>query len=232
MRKDGNQFPLLVLFQVPLEFGEFETLFHSLGATANATFDQYASVLSRMAAATSPERLNPNELRTVYKAVKGLFASIEKDSTKTDISTAVLYLPSESARLIDSTKLVFNDMPSFYDRVRNLGLQFLVDLKECGIKYRNLEDMLHQLPQRLCPAMLSSIVKETLVDAVKKSVTSSGIAAHLSSRLTSEALLRAVARLVRHECHKSGRKLDEPAMFGVLDRLTTIKVRTLLQTAT
>ncbi len=212
------------MYKVPLEFGEFEALFSCLGSTSSATFDQYASVLTRIADITSPERLTPNELKTVYKAVKGLFAGIEKDASKTDISTAVLYLPSESARLIDSTKLVFNDMPSFYDRVKNLGLQFLVDLKECGIKYRNLEDMLNQLPQRLCPSMLSSIVKETLVDAVKKSVTSSGIAAHLCSRLTSEALLRAVARLVRHECHKSGRKLDEPAMFGVLDRLSTIKV--------
>ena len=212
------------LYKVPLEFGEFEVLFNSLGSTVNATFDQYASVLSRIAEITGPERLTPNEMKTSCKAVKGLFPSIEKDPSKADITTTILYLPAESGRLIDSTKLVFSDMPSFYDRVKNLGLQFLVDLKECGIKYRNFEDMLNQLPQRLCPGMLSSIVKETLVDEVKKSVTSSGIAAHLSGRLTSEALLRAVARLVRHECHKSGRKLDEPAMFGVLDRLSTIKV--------
>ena len=212
------------LYKVPLEFGEFEALFNCLGSTANATFDQYASVLSRIVEIAGTERLTPNEMKISYKAVRGLFSSIEKDQSKTDITTTILYLPAESGRLIDSTKLVFNDMPSFYDRVKNLGLQFLVDLKECGIKYRNFEDMLNQLPQRMCPGMLSSIVRETLVDAVKKSVTSSGIAAHLSSRLTSEALLRAVARLVRHECHKSGRKLDEPAMFGVLDRLSTIKV--------
>ena len=212
------------LYKVPLEFGEFEVLFNCLGSTANATFDQYASVLSRIAEITSPERLTPNEMKTSCKAVHGLFLSIEKDPCKADITTTILYLPAESGRLIDSTKLVFNDMPSFYERVKNLGLQFLVDLKECGIKYRNFEDMLNQLPQRLCPGMLSSIIKETLVDKVRKSVTSSEIAAHLSSRLTSEAFLRAVARLVRHECHKSGKKLDEPAMFGVLDRLSTIKV--------
>ncbi len=119
---------------------------------------------------------------------------------------------------------MFNDSPSFYDRVHEFGMHFLFDLKECGIRYRNFEDMIEKLPVHLQPGMLSAFVKETLVEKSKKSVQSSGTAAKLNTRLTSEAFMQAVARLVRHENHKRGKKLDEHSMFGVLDRLSTICV--------
>ena len=211
------------LYKVPVELGEFHRLFQHLGATDKPTVDQYASVLQCLHDKVGISRLTPNELGVAFKAVKGIFEALESAVTK-EISTIHLFLPSEGGRLIDSSKLVFNDAPHFYDRVDGFGLQFLVDLKECGLRFRNIEDLLNRLPPRLRPGMLGAFVKESLVESAKSSVTTSGIAATLGKRLTCEAFMKAVMRLVRHETHRSGRKLAEPAVFGVLDRLSTIRV--------
>lgn len=211
------------LFKVPTELGEFHRLFVYLGATEVPTVDQYASVLERMHQELGINFLLPNELTVAFKAIKGVFTCVENCSAK-DVKTKTLYLCSEAGRLIDTSMLVFNDAPSFYDRVHEFGMQFLFDLKECGIRYRNFEDLVEKLPVHLQPGMLSAFVKEILVDKSKKSVHTSGTAAMLNSRLTSEKFMQAMARLARHESHKRSKKLDEHSMFGVLDRLSTIKV--------
>ena len=211
------------LYKVPVELGEFHLLFHSLGSSDAPTVDQYASVLRRLHDKAGAQRLTPNELVISYKAVKGIFAALENTSSK-EINASSLYLPSESANLVESHSLVFNDTPHFYDRVQGFGLQFLFDVKECGVKFKNIEDLLGHLPKRLSPGMLSTYVKEVLVDKAKQSITRGGIAADLGKRLTCESFMRAVMRLVRHETHRSGRKLDDHSMFEVLDRLSTIKV--------
>ena len=211
------------LYKVPVELGEFHRLFQHLGATDKPTVDQYASVLQCLHDKVGISKLTPNELGVVFKAVKGIFEALESAVTK-EICTTYLFLPSEGGRLVDSTKLVFNDAPHFYDRVDGFGLWFLVDLKECGLKFHDTEDLLNRLPPRLRPGMLSAFVKESLVESAKSSVTTSGIAATLGKRLTSEAFMKAVMRLIRHETHRSGMKLAEPAVFGVLDRLSTIRV--------
>ena len=87
--------------------------------------------------------------------------------------------------------------------------------------------MLAALPVRLRPAMLSDILHETLVDSCRRTVSKTrGLASILATRLQSDPFQQAVARLVRHETSKSGRKIDDDSVFSVLDRLTTISVYT------
>ena len=53
-----------------------------------------------------------------------------------------LYLPSQGGRLADASSLVLNDAPSFYDRVRACNLEFVVDMRECGARQRNVDEIL------------------------------------------------------------------------------------------
>ena len=206
------------LYKVPVHFGEFQQLFKAMGASDQATPDQYAEVLAEIQKVSGWGSLTPNELCLSFKATKGLFDSVKRGPRMSTTST--LYLPSEKGELIDSSRLVYNDAPSYYDRVREFGLHFLIDLKECGIQSSHREEEIQALQSNMRPSFLSAFVQEVLV--ASGGVSSEGLAEHLNKRIKSMEFLRAVARLIRHEAHSRGEHLDETHMFGVMDRLSTI----------
>lgn len=213
------------LYKLPVELGEYQRLFISIGATNRATAAQYVDVMELLKADVGKSKLTPNELRTAYKAVRGLLETLE-NAPASEFPTSCLYLPSEKGKLVEATKLVFNDAPSFYDRVKEYNLQFLFDIRECGLRLRSIDEIINLLPLKMRPAMLSTYVQEMLVPSARRTVSAKGIAKSLSERLKSERFLQAVVRLVRHEAHKKGQKLEEHIMFSVLDRLSTISVYT------
>ena len=48
---------------------------------------------------------------------------------------ACLYLPTEDARLVASTELVFNDLPAYYERLAaHHRLRFIVDMRQCAVR--------------------------------------------------------------------------------------------------
>lgn len=214
------------LYRLPLDVGEHRRLFVTLGTTDRATVKQYADVLSQLREDVGDGQLVVNELVTAYRAVRGFLEALEAaPESARELSVPCLYMPTEDGRLVDSAKLVFNDMPAYYERVRDYKLKFVVDVRECGVKSRNSDDTLESLPARLRPAMLSDIIQETLIDPCRRFVSNSGgVAAFLACRLKCDQFQQAVARLVRHEAFKSGRKIDDESMFNVLDRLATISV--------
>ena len=211
------------LLRVPADLGECHELFLQLGAQDNATVDQYASVLERMHKEVPNDVLNVNELKTAYKAIKGLAETLLKEE-KTPMQSDCLYLPDEKGQLREVSQLVFNDAPAYYDRVEELGIPFLFDMSECGIEHRLIEEVCQRLPSTLRPSYLSEQVKETLVKSSKDSVTSSGLASIVGKRLQSEVFQKAVARLARHEAYKTGQQLEDHALADALDRLSSIKV--------
>ena len=224
---DSDEIPPY-LYRLPLDVGEHRRLFVSLGATDRATVNQYAQVLSQLRQDAGDDQLVVNELLRAHRAVRGLLEALEAASeSNQEVSIPCLYLPTEDGRLLDSVQLVFNDLPAYYERVHDYKLKFVVDMRECGVRSRNADNILEALPVRLRPAMLSDILHETLVDSCRRTVSKTrGIASVLTSRLKSDQFQQAVARLVRHEAFKSGRKIDDDFIFTVLDRLTTISVYT------
>ncbi len=44
---------------------------------------------------------------------------------------------------------MFNNDPSYTDRIRDFDRLFLIDLSECGITAANYEDLIRMLPERL-----------------------------------------------------------------------------------
>lgn len=156
------------LYRSPTELGEFKDLFVALSATLTASVDQYSMVLENIYNQTQGAKLHPNELRIAFKAVHGLFQTLQR-SPQVPVHAEAIYLPSRSGRLLSSHKLVFNDDPSFTDRIRDFDHQFLVDLAECNIHVVNYEDLINLLPRKLRPQMLTSLVTEKLETGCRKS---------------------------------------------------------------
>ncbi|KAK2153631.1 hypothetical protein LSH36_291g08049 [Paralvinella palmiformis] len=210
------------LYKAPIELGEFKSLFLHLGATLNVTADQYALVLESIYATTGGAKLHPNEMTTAFKAVHELFTLLEKHPDE-PLNTDVLFLPSTSGRLVQSTLLVFNDEPSYTDRIRKFDKPFLVDLTECKLKARNFEDLIHLLPQQLRPIMLTTLVKEVL-DSSTGQVYDFGITEKLRHQLNSRAFSNGVIRLIRHEHRRSGHKVKKAVTEKIQEDLTKVNV--------
>ena len=210
------------LYKAPIELGEFKSLFLHLGATLNVTSDQYASVIESIYNTTTGTKLHPNEMTTAFKAVHELFTSLEKHPEES-LSTEVLFLPSTSGRLVQSTELVFNDEPSYTDRIKKFDKPFLVDLSECKLKARNYEDLVKLLPNNLRPIMLTTLVKEVLETSADQCYDF-GVTEKLKHQLTSKAFSNGVVRLIRHEHRRSGHKVKQAVIDSIQDELKRVHV--------
>jgi len=211
------------LYKLPTELGEFKKVFLYLGATSHATADQYACVLKMIHQLTSGGKLHPNEMRSSFKAVRGLFNALQKHPND-DISTEVLYLPSTTGCLLKANDLVFNNDPTYTYRIRDFQKSFLVDLTECKVSAPNYEDLITMLPKHLQPAMLTDLVQELLEDSSRRRMMSYGIAEKLRHQINSRAFSHGITRLLRHEYHRSRQKLSAEIIEATQEKLKSIRV--------
>ena len=211
------------LYKAPTELGEFKDLFLQLGVTLNATVDQYVWILESMYMETNGEKLHPNELRVAFKAVYELFTILQKHP-KEVVKSQMLFLPSTTGHLISSTDLVFNNDPTYTDRIKHFTQPFLVDLAECYLSVANFEDLIKLLPPKLQPSMLTDLVQEVLEEESRKTIVSYGIAEKLRHQLNSRAFSIGVVRLIRHEHHRLGQRVQQRVLDTIQDQLKTIRV--------
>ena len=219
------------LYKAPTELGEFKDLFLHLGASLVATVDQYAMVLDFVYRETSGGKLHPNEMRLAFKAVNGLFTSLQKHGGE-EIHTEVLYLPSTNSRLVESTELVFNNDQSYAERIKNFEKPFLVDLAECKLNNINHEELIKLLPKRLRPAMLTSLVTEILEEESRQTLVSYGVADRLRHQLNSRAFSNGIVRIIRHEHRRSGHKVKQGVLENIQDQLRNVHVYAIEQLLT
>ena len=221
--EDDQIYPYLIM--MPTELGEFKRLFLSLGATTNATAAQYAMVLESMYMHTGGEKLHPNELRLAFKAVHGLFSALKKQRHSDALARVhTLYLPTKIGHLFRSTDIVFIDDANYAERIRNLGRPFLVDLSECWLTGENHEDTVKLLPQRLRPAMLSSVVQETLEERSRETIVLHTVADKLKYQISSRPFAQGLLRLIKHEHRRSGHRVRQTAMDSIEQHLRKIHV--------
>ncbi len=210
------------LFKAPTELGEFKQLFLHLGATLNATVDQYAMVLENIFFETNGAKLHPNELRAAFKAVRELFRTIEKHPHDA-VYCERLFLPSTSGRLVQSTDLVFNNDPTYTDRITNFDKPFLVNLSECKLKASDFEDFINLLPGQLQPIRLTALVQEVLEnDSVIRSYNS--VSEKLKHQLNSRAFCSGILRIIKHEHRRSGHKVKKSVLDAIQEELKLIRV--------
>ena len=211
------------LYKLPADLGEFQSLFVYLGSTWIANIDQFGMIMEELYKEAGSDQLMPNELQIALKATKGIFSCVDRREA-TEAELDILYLPSENGALFNAADMVFNDAPAYYDRLKNFKKPFLCEPRDCGIKVYNFEEVLSKLPNKYRPHLLTSFVKDSLKSDMRKTATPGGFAQQIKMRLNSEILMKALARLIRHECYTSGQEVQGPELFSVIDRLQTVKV--------
>lgn len=160
------------LYNISRQDGTFQDFFQKIGVKDNATAEQYCKVLAAIHSdtANNTAQLNPNQKRTVERAVKQLFKLIKLDKMFKHFSnTGTLYLPATDEKLHPSGTLHYNDtvfeVKRLEDALKNRFL-LLEKLSQChlGDDIYEHHRLLQLLPPRLQPKMLSGITKEKLLE--------------------------------------------------------------------
>ncbi|XP_062329723.1 sacsin isoform X1 [Osmerus eperlanus] len=198
------------LYKLPLELGTFHQLFKLLGTEDVVSTKQYVEVLCRIYRNSEGKQLDPNEMRTVKRAVSGLFKSLQNDPVEIrkdleGLRDLTFYLPSHDGRLAKSNSLVFDDAPHFKSRIQgNVGVQMLVDMSQCylGKDHSFHTKLIMLLPQKLRPRLLSGILEEQLDEDCPK-MCQFGALCSLQGRLqlllSSEQFITGLIRIMKHE---------------------------------
>ncbi|KAM3874971.1 sacsin [Diretmus argenteus] len=198
------------LYKLPLELGTFHQLFKMLGTEDVVSIKQYVEVLCRIYRNSEGKQLDPNEMRTVKRAVSGLFKSLQNDPVEIrkdleSLRDLIFYLPSHDGRLAKSNSLVFDDAPHYKSRIQgNVGVQMLVDMSQCylGRDHAFHTKLIMLLPQKLRPRLLSSILEEQL-DEDSPKMCQFGALCSLQGRLqlllSSEQFITGLIRIMKHE---------------------------------
>uniref|UniRef100_UPI00398E5476 sacsin isoform X2 n=1 Tax=Pristiophorus japonicus TaxID=55135 RepID=UPI00398E5476 len=198
------------LYKLPLELGTFHQLFKLLGTEDIVSTKQYVEVLGRIFKISEGKQLEPNEMRTVKRAVSGLFKSLQNEPLKIridldNVRELGLYLPSHDGRLTKSNILVFDDAPHYKSRMQgNVGVLMLVDLSQCylGKDHSFHTKLIMLLPSKLRPRLLSGILEEILDEETPK-MCQFGALCSLQGRLqlllSSEQFIAGLIRIMKHE---------------------------------
>ncbi|XP_067047063.1 sacsin-like [Acropora muricata] len=227
------------LYRVPPEFGMFHSLFEFLGCSKGATPIHYAMVLEMLQKNSQGETLHPNEVRTCSRAVEGFVDSLQNSEDVSTLST--LYLPAMPSRyraqnselntipvsLQESKELLFDDAPTYSNRIQGLDQPFVIDLSLMKVKCKsaevNYEDVLLKLPNPLQPTMLSLVVKEKLADPENTVTVTTRAVNVLKQQLSSVHFGHGIARIVRDANFRKG-DANKGVTEDILEGLRTIKL--------
>ncbi|KAK3727489.1 hypothetical protein QZH41_006426 [Actinostola sp. cb2023] len=221
------------LFRVPPKLAGYSTLFEKLGATNTVTPAQYAMVLDYIRMECRDGKLDPNETTKAFKATKGLFESIKKNSGVTTSDLLSLYLPGVKRNPVDpnlklvflqkSTEIFYNDAPHFKERLEGFERLLFVKLKECELRVDNDDSMINQLPESIRPRKLTSFVHETLLENGQPATFSSA-AQELRQILTSNEFCFGLTRLIKHASYERDMKTEDGILRNVQKSLRCIHV--------
>ena len=221
------------LYRVPLEIGDFHRLFLHLGCSKDVRATHYAMVLEMLHDHVRSMKLNPNQITSTLKAVRGLFERLKQHPDE-KIECQNLYLPAVYSvnrcsfdNLHKSTDLIFDDAPHYRCRLEKYEQLLVVDLKMVELQCpssMNYKDYILCLPDSLRPQFLSKVVQEKLVTSLESGglVSHVAVADSLKKQLFSEQFFRGILRLIRH-ANQDGRTLDESASSRLESRLRSIE---------
>ena len=226
------------LYSVPREFGKFHTLFQDLGCSNYVTIIHYAMVMEMLYERCKNARLHPNEVAICVKAGKGFFESLKDNMEEINCLprlplpgmslTGLSLVGTPSLTLHESSKLIFNDLPSLYDRLQKFDHLFLLDLQlmnvTCSSAMINYKELIMRLPTALRPKMLSSVVKEK-ISAPQEIVTVTTEDVHLlKHHLTSQQFCSGVIRLILDENKKNKNEFNEEMIANIERGLRSIDI--------
>ncbi|CAN9497847.1 unnamed protein product [Ophioblennius macclurei] len=159
------------LYKIPPEDIKFQEFFSKVGVENEATVVQYCNVLREIHAdSCDKQQLNPNQQKTVKRAVEQLFKSIQNEGNQALIDQVeILYLPAVDGKLHQSSTLFYNDtvfeVKRLEDALENKVL-LLQKLSKCylGNDTYAHHQLLQLLPPKFQPKMLSGFTEEKAVE--------------------------------------------------------------------
>ncbi|KAK2906175.1 hypothetical protein Q8A73_010118 [Channa argus] len=158
------------LYQILPQDTLYVEFFKKIGITEKPTAKQYCNVLAEIHADSceKPE-LNPNQLKTVKRAVEQLFQLITAEGNQSFDDVTTMYLLAVDGKLHPSCTLYYNDTV-FETRRLEEALEnkylLLENLSEChlGIDIYEHHQVLRLLPLKFQPKMLSQFTEEKVVE--------------------------------------------------------------------
>ncbi|XP_068559206.1 sacsin [Cebidichthys violaceus] len=149
----------------------FADFFKKIGVKDKPTAAQYCNVLAAVYAdSCDKQQLNPNQQKTVKRAVEQFFTSINAQRNQSLDDVKTLYLPAVDGKLYQSCTIYYNDTVFEIKRLEEaLENKFLLleKLNECHLdsdRYKH-QGLLQLLPQKFKPKMLSQFTEEKLVES-------------------------------------------------------------------
>ena len=159
----------------------------------------YAMFLEMLQKGCQDSRHNPNEVRMCSKAVKGFFDTLQEEEENISLLSK-LYLPATPPgcaclntfpsiipfTLHQATDLMFDDSPTYSNRIRGLQKRFLLGPSlmnvSCKSTMVNFKDLMMKLPLDVQPKILSSVVNEKLSCPEKAVIVTDGAVNQLKRR--------------------------------------------------
>lgn len=204
------------LYKIPPELGIYELFFQKIGVKNEPTAAQFCNVLAAVHDETCDKaELQPNQQKTVKRAVQQLFRLIKKGKQSLD-DVETLYLPAVNGKLMESCKLYYNDTLFEIERLEKAlpkKYVLLEKLSSChlGKDIYQHHKLLKLLPQKLQPQMLSQIteekVLETQMELCERNCQFSGF---FTEQLSSSAIRHGLICLIRAQ--SEGKVTQEEAM--------------------
>ena len=224
------------LYGMPAEITKFKSLFEYLGCSPSVTPSHYAMVLDMLHGRCKANVLDPNEVESALRAMKGLLETMQ-DNPDVDHDICTLYVPTTypfssslddpvpPVMLMRAAAVIFDDAPHYHGRIQDFNLPVVVDLKRanvvCNVK-ANYKDLIMLLPTGVRPQMMSCVIKEKFAESEHNSERFDvGAASSLREQLHSEQFYRGIVRLIRHANQDCD--LDETVVATVKSSLQGIE---------
>ncbi|XP_064809741.1 sacsin-like [Oncorhynchus masou masou] len=232
------------LYCTPPKDVKFAEFFKKIGVKDEPTAEQYCNVLQEIHAdSTDKQTLQPNQEKTVKRAVEQLFhliIKLQENQVASEIPKT-LYLPSTDGRLYPSASLYFNDTVFKVSRLEGVikdKLKLLEKLSNCHLENDMYEHckMIQLLPLEIQPKMLSQITVENVVESNMQLCEygegcefSGWFGAHLSSA----PFMHGLVCLIREQCQGKISQGDAATMcqktFGGIEITCCNSLETVLQ---
>lgn len=159
------------LYKVPADDLIYKEFFKKIGVKQNPSAVEYSNVLAAIYADTCDKPcLNPNQAKTVKRAVEQLFRLIRENAVKSLVKDVEsLYLPAVDGKLYLSCTLHYNDTAFETKRLEEAlagDVLLLEKLSECHLGTDTYEhyQLVKLLPQSLQPKMLSQVTVEKVIE--------------------------------------------------------------------
>uniref|UniRef100_UPI0037E8DF6F sacsin n=1 Tax=Semicossyphus pulcher TaxID=241346 RepID=UPI0037E8DF6F len=188
---------------------KFEEFFKKIGVNDQPTAVQYCNVLRAVNADSHDKpQLNPNQQKTVKRAVQQLFKLIRSQGNQSLVDDVKsLYLPAVDGKLYPSCTLYYNDTVFETKRLEGaLNDKFLLleKLSECHLGSDLYEhyQLLQLMPQKFQPKMLTQYTEEKIVESHMQPcefVTECAFRGWFDKHLTSGVFTHGLICLIREQ---------------------------------